>query len=115
MLSFLKNIKERFQGKIPRGSKRSGKWPRVRMHFLENYPRCEACGGNRNVEVHHVKPFHENPELELDVSNLITLCESRSNGANCHLLFGHLGNFRSINPDAVADAEMWLNKIRSRE
>jgi hypothetical protein len=47
------------------------------------------------LNVHHVLPFHLKPELELDPSNLITLCSSLDK--NCHLDIGHGDNFRAYN------------------
>jgi len=111
MINHLKDIA---QGKAEFGERRSSEWSKIRRRHLEKQPNCMACGGNKSLEVHHIKPFNSNPELELDPNNLITLCESKSNGVNCHLLFGHLGNFRSINTNSVEDAEIWLNKLLNR-
>jgi hypothetical protein len=86
----------------PRGL-RSGKWPAVAKAHLANHPACEACGATKLLNVHHKLPFHEHPELELDWTNLITLCESPSH--NCHLIFGHLLSWKSWNVDVVARRE----------
>jgi len=96
------------------GSKRSGKWPSVRKKFLLTHPTCAVCGGKAKLEVHHKEPFHLNPELELDPTNFIVLCENDKNGVNCHLLFGHLGNFKSLNLKVEEDAKEWLDKIKNR-
>lgn len=96
------------------GKKRSGKWPAVRKAFLKKNPNCAVCDGKKKVEVHHKKPFHLHPELELDESNLITLCENKNDGVNCHLLFGHLGNFKSLNENVEDDSKLWKNKIKRR-
>lgn len=95
------------------GAKRSGKWPTVRKAHLAKNPSCEVCGGTKKIEVHHIKPFHLHPELELDPSNLISLCEGASD-VNCHLLFGHLGNFKSLNKNVVEDSAEWNKKIKDR-
>lgn len=92
-------ILEVLKGKYPLSSKRSKEWPGVRRFYLDNHPMCEVCGGNEKLEVHHIKPFHLFPELELDYDNLITLCESKKYGINCHLFIGHRGNYRNINYD----------------
>lgn len=69
---------------------RSGRWySEVRPVHLEKFPKCACCGGSANLNVHHVRPFHLYPELELAASNLITLCEGGS--INCHFLIGHGG------------------------
>lgn len=54
--------------------------------------------------MHHIEPVSVNPAREFDPSNLITLCESYENGVNCHLFFGHGGDWASYNPRVVADA-----------
>ena len=103
------------QGKHPMASKRSSKWASVRKDFLNANPVCAVCGKNEKLEVHHKMPFHLNPALELDSNNLIVLCESKHNGINCHLAFGHLGNFKSLNPDVVIDTSLWNDKIAKRK
>jgi 5-methylcytosine-specific restriction endonuclease McrA len=89
---------------------RSGKWPRVRKQHLKEHSACAVCGGKKDVEVHHVRPFHKSPKLELDPANLITLC----NHLRCHLLIGHLGCFRSWNVDVRKMAALIFGKIVRR-
>jgi 5-methylcytosine-specific restriction endonuclease McrA len=110
----IKHIKDVVQGKADTSDKRSSKWDTVRKNFLKTNSTCAVCGGKDKLEVHHKQPFHEHPELELDPTNLITLCESKSNGVTCHLLFGHLGNYRSINKDVDKDVQIWNDKIKNR-
>ena len=105
------NLLERLNGKVPSGSKRSSAWPGVRKHHLATNPACVLCGGTDAVEVHHRMPFHLKPELELSLANLVTLCESKKGGINCHLAFGHLGNFKQYNPTVDADCAAWAAKI----
>ena len=73
---------------------------------------CAACGRRANVVAHHKQPFHLHPELELDESNLIPLCEGRT--VNCHLAIGHLFSWKSINAEVEADAAYVNNKVRNR-
>jgi hypothetical protein len=68
-----------------------------------------GCGTNNGLEVHHIEPFHLNPEKELDTNNLITLCKK-----HCHLAIGHLMDYKSWNPDVVDDAGVYLNKVKNR-
>lgn len=82
---------------------RSSKWPSVRREHLLKEPKCQWCGAVSALEVHHVVPFHICPEKELDASNLITLCES--SGSGCHLKRGHLGRWKSFNPDIRKQCE----------
>lgn len=84
--------------------KRSDHWPVVRHVHLQLEPNCQYCGNTLNLEVHHIKPFHLNPELELDQDNLITLCETM--GIECHLKHGHFGNWKSFNPVIRIECEM---------
>ena len=97
------------------GKKRSGKWPTVRKKFLAENPACAVCGSTKGkCEVHHIHPFHLHPQLELDPTNFITLCENKNDGINCHLAFGHLGNFKSYNINVLEDAKTWNKKIKER-
>lgn len=107
----LTNLRDLLQGKRPTDVKRSPQWPTVRNHYIKKFPTCAVCGGNKKVEVHHKKPFHLFPELELVEDNLISLCESGANGITCHLFVGHLGNYKTFNPMVERDAKIWRNKI----
>ena len=62
---------------------RSSEWVQVRNEFVRRHPRCEACGSAYNLNVHHVIPFHQRPDLELVEDNLITLCREH------HFRIGH--------------------------
>lgn len=100
-------------GKVPANAPaRSPEWAKVRKDFLKDHPTCAVCEGKAKLNVHHIKPYHLHPELELDPSNLITLCECLSYGINCHLLVGHLGNFKNVNPNSVQDAGIWNQKLK---
>jgi 5-methylcytosine-specific restriction endonuclease McrA len=107
-------IQHREEHKIPPGAARSGKWPAARRAWLKKHPRCFVCEGTKKVEVHHIHPFHLHPQLELEPSNFITLCENQKDGINCHLAFGHLGNFKSYNVNVRKDAAIWRVKIATR-
>lgn len=91
------------------GILRSPHWAKVRVDHLDKEPCCAVCGSRVLLNVHHIKPFHLFPELELEDSNLITLCEGKV--VNCHLLFGHRMNWRKWNPDVVKDAKAWCEKL----
>lgn len=79
---------------------RSPKWPHVEKLHLKLEPTCAACGSTKKLNVHHKKPFHLFPQLELDLNNLITLCMDKQ----CHIKIGHGGDFKSYNPDVAEDA-----------
>lgn len=82
--------------------RRSGKWGALEKKFLSEHPACEVCGSKSHLQIHHKKPFHIHPELELDENNLITLC---MNAHECHLKIGHGGSFRSYNANIEEDVK----------
>ena len=111
-MKIITHVIDAAHGKHPIGTARSDHWPVVRKAHLKDHPDCAVCGGNEKLQVHHIRPFHIHPELELEPTNLVTLCES--GGSNCHLLFGHLKNFKSFNVNVLADSALWLAKIMNR-
>jgi hypothetical protein len=94
------------------GSPRSPKWSVLEKQVIAEHPYCPICltkGTLTNrLNVHHIQDFHEHPELELSKQNLLVLCR------RCHFLFGHLYNWKSINPKVLEDALIWAGKIHSR-
>lgn len=98
-----------FSNKKVRYAIRSPKWSTVRTQHVKENPGCAVCGKTNKIEVHHIEPVHVNPDRELDPSNLITLCDSP-----CHLVFGHLMNYKSWNVDVVKDCENYNQKIRNK-
>jgi hypothetical protein len=113
-MSIVTHLIDAAQGKHPLTARRSGSWPRVRAEHLKAHPACAVCGGTDKLEVHHKRPFHLQPELELDSANLITLCEANKDGVNCHLFVGHLGCFKAFNPAVDDDAAAWEQKLKAR-
>jgi len=94
---------------------RSPEWPKTERAFLKDNPTCAACGGTSHLNVHHKKPFHLDKALELDPTNLITLCMGM--GKHCHLLVGHGDDFKAFNPSVETDASkiIVLYKLRSNQ
>lgn len=84
---------------------RSPHWRSVRDKHLKENPQCAACGSETSVQVHHIKPFHLHPELELNPKNLITLCMG---SYECHLRLGHGDDFRCFNPDIINDVKEFI-------
>lgn len=89
-------------------SARSGKWPKIRNEFVAEHPNCAACNSEKMINCHHIEPFSENPERELDKNNLISLCFS------CHFIFGHLKSWTSHNPNVVQDSAWYSQKMAHR-
>jgi len=94
--------------------KRSSGWNKVRKQKLKEHPYCACCGrkytilNKHRLQVHHIHDFSTYPELELVMSNLIVLC------GRCHLLIGHLGWWKSINPTVLTDSQVLYYKIQHR-
>lgn len=80
----------------PGRTKRSPRWPAVEKEHLRKFPQCAVCQSIDRLQVHHIRPFHLSPALELDPGNLVTLCMSKGN--HCHLLVGHGDDFKAFVP-----------------
>lgn len=87
-------------------SSRSSSWPKLRKQHLTKFPKCAACGRLSKVEVHHIVPVHVDPDKELDPDNLITLCDNP-----CHIVFGHLLDYKSWNINVIEDCKDYHKKI----
>jgi len=68
------------------------------MAHIRDSPECIACGKRDQLYVHHIIPYHVNPKLELERSNLATFCFDH------HLGIGHNGNWKHYNLRCVEDA-----------
>jgi hypothetical protein len=98
------------------GAPRSPEWANVRKEHVLQFPRCAACGTVENLNVHHILPFHEHPELELDQNNLITLCREH------HFRIGHdpdgpgpkKPNWKASNPKVRQHADQFFQSQRKR-
>jgi 5-methylcytosine-specific restriction protein A len=101
MLTHLINLARNATRKLSEPASRSPEWPKVEHAHLKLFPTCAACGSNKRLQVHHIRPFHLHPELELDPNNLITLCMSPN---DCHILIGHGDDFKAYNPNVQTDA-----------
>jgi len=113
-MGLLEQLKDRIQGKAPKGAKRSKDWRGVRKQYLKDHPKCALCESTTKLQIHHIIPFHIAPDKELDQNNLITLCENKKYGVNCHLLVGHLGNYQRINASVLLDVMTWNAKIKGK-
>ena len=111
-MTILHRIKQFFDPTLLGSVPRSSEWPKVVKAYRDKNPNCAVCGKGSSllnpINIHHVRPFHIHPELELDPMNLITLCRVD------HLIFGHLKNFKSYSVDVREDAQAWNTKINHR-
>ena len=96
-------IKFKLQGRSP-------KWRKVRKEHLADpfNLSCNACMRKKGLEVHHIIPFDLRPDLELQGSNLITLCKY------CHFIFGHFGDYTKFNPSVRDDVKWYLIRLLSQ-
>lgn len=108
-------------------ARRAPEWPQAEKDHLAKEPCCQVCGGKKQRNVHHKKPYHLFPELELAdgtgrwcqlkdaagrfINNLITLC----NAKRCHITFGHGADFKAYNPDVEADVTHARRMIENRK
>ena len=64
----------------PSGSLGSRRWEQVRKAAKDRDGwRCTKCGRPGVLEVHHVVPVHERPDLAYSLDNVRTLCR------RCHI------------------------------
>lgn len=93
-------------------SGRHSRWGEVARSHLLRQPRCMVCGNAKNLQVHHIRPFHLFPELELDPGNLLTLCVAGPGHMNCHLVVGHRGVWARWNDQVEKDAATFRSMLR---
>lgn len=70
-------------------------WRKVRGEFIQLQPCCQMCGGTKELNVHHIYPWHLFPHLRYHLHNLLTLCR------HCHFRFGHNRNWKAYNPKVL--------------
>jgi 5-methylcytosine-specific restriction endonuclease McrA len=102
MLGWLRNRATELFG----GQPRSSRWPKARAEAIRRQPFCIACGRSKSLEVHHIRPFSLAPDLELEQSNLTVLC-----GDPCHLVHGHLMDFKRHNAAVVDDCRRYRDAL----
>ena len=105
MFKHLLNLAKAATRTLSEPASRSPEWPRVERLYRKLFPACAACGSSKRPQVHHMKSFSQHPELELDPTNLITLCMDN----DCHLYIGHLDNFKITNTFVVEDSAKVLS------
>jgi 5-methylcytosine-specific restriction protein A len=106
MIGHEKRLEKSLKRENKKRSTRSPMWRHVEHAFVSSHPTCAACGAAEHLQVHHVLPFHQHPELELDPTNLIVLCMGAS---ECHVIVGHGDNFKAYNPNVREDAKRFLS------
>lgn len=97
---------------IPKFDRARG-WTSLRNEWIASHSTCACCGIDTQLAVHHVKPLHLFPELELDDTNLITLCQRPERF--CHYIFGHFFDWMAYNPDIKRFAPLMLKRIQNKK
>lgn len=110
MIGHQKRLEKSISREEKKRSTRSPGWRKVEHAFISSHPSCAACGTTEHLQVHHILPFHLYPELELDPTNLITLCMGPN---ECHVIIGHGDNFKAYNPNVLDDAERFISASQS--
>lgn len=64
--------------------------------YKQKNPCCEYCGRRKMVDVHHIQSVKDRPDLAGVSSNFLSLCRK----PQCHLIVGHFGNWKTINPNS---------------
>lgn len=108
MINFFRHVVDVAQKKTTVKKRRSRFWRSVRKKHIKANPTCAACGTRKRLEVHHMKPFALYPELELDRTNLQTLCQRD------HFAVGHLYDYRAYNYWSLEDARQIKNNVNTR-
>ena len=111
--TLLKRAPVEFREGVKLDKARSGHWAALRKEHLKKEPCCQWCGGTYKLQVHHIRPFHLHPELELDPDNLITLCQVPE--TDHHLDIGHNGNFvTGYNLNVRRDCDKHEKELRAK-
>ena len=84
------------------GAKRSDDWPSFRKRNI--HEKCDVCGKGLFLELHHIRPFHLSPGLELELTNIVTLCRKH------HFELGHFFSWKSYNKEI----KQWIAQIQNR-
>lgn len=111
-MNIIQHLADAGRGKHPLRQKRSPHWGKFKKAYFKKYGKaCEVCGRKSFVQLHHVIPFHVRPDLELMEWNVVGLCEPPHKVRKCHLIYGHLGDWRWFDPDVKEVAASVKKKI----
>ena len=89
------------------GPRDTAAYKRAMAAYLAVHPVCQFCGKpGGKVEVHHVIPVSVDPTKAADVTNMVTLHRK----PDCHMVVGHLGNFRDYNSNVARVCEVMVDE-----
>lgn len=106
MIQWLSSLFSKDDPGLMTGKPRSPQWRHFRERFLTVNCLCEGCGTGANLEAHHLIPYSQEPDLELEWSNLLAMCRE------CHFQIGHLRDWGLVNPHAREDAKVYRERFR---
>ena len=90
------------------GAARSSGWSTLSRRIIAEVGECEATGSKKNLEAHHIIPFHLRPDLELVRSNIIVLNKW------IHFFLAHFGYYGSWNENIREHAKWLRDLIKNR-
>lgn len=83
---------------------RTRRWKSLRWQALKRDGfRCVQCSGRGRLEVDHIKPVRDAPELAWSLDNLQSLCPT------CH---GRKTRLEAGHPDLSEDRKAWQALLR---
>lgn len=91
---------------VAAGQQRSSNWPAFLREHLRGKVCC-VCGATDGLTLHHVVPVSVDASRELDPTNVVPICDDSST-KRCHIMIGHLGDWRRWNPDVRQHAATLL-------
>ncbi len=87
-----------------RAVSKSRRWPALRQQALRRDGfKCVKCSSRHKLQVDHIKPVRDAPELSFEIENLQTLCRQ------CHSSKTREEIHGPVNPDR----ESWRNLVLS--
>ena len=96
------------ESQIARNSSEYSDW-RLNV-FKKDWFTCQCCGGNENIQAHHINPFSKYIDLRFDIQNGMCLCEL------CHQskIVGSFHNMNGTHNNTPEQLEEYINDKRKQ-
>lgn len=83
---------------------RDPRWPALRLAAKRRDGwKCVRCGSRQRLEVDHIEPVRDRPDLGFELTNLQTLC-GKCHGRKTRLECGH--------PELSPERQAWRNLLQ---